>query len=194
LTPNREYHEKYRETHRNEINEKARIRYLDNRDRLLKEQSLYYEKNKEKILEYYKKYREKNKDELKEKQREYRNMNKEKRNESERIRHQKNVKARIIRSLRRRFWNFVRGEIKKNSVIELTGCGREQLMAHLESQFTDGMSWDNYGQHGWHIDHIRPCSSFDLTDCDQQKQCFHYTNLQPLWAEDNLSKGARYNA
>jgi HNH endonuclease. len=54
------------------------------------------------------------------------------------------------------------------------------------------MSWDNYGRDGWHIDHIRPCASFDLTDPEQQRQCFHYTNLQPLWAADNIRKGAKW--
>jgi hypothetical protein len=52
------------------------------------------------------------------------------------------------------------------------------------------MSWDNHGKHGWHIDHIRPCASFDFSDPEQQQQCFHYSNLQPLWAGDNLSKGS----
>ena len=56
------------------------------------------------------------------------------------------------------------------------------------------MSWDNYGIHGWHIDHIRPCASFDLTDPEQQRQCFHYPNLQPLWAFDNLSKNDGWEA
>lgn len=55
------------------------------------------------------------------------------------------------------------------------------------------MSWDNYGVHGWHIDHRRPVASFDLTDPIQQAQCFHYTNLQPMWAPDNHTKGARYD-
>jgi hypothetical protein len=59
----------------------------------------------------------------------------------------------------------------------------------MESLFLEGMSWDNYGK--WHIDHIRPCSSFDLSDTEQQKICFNYKNLQPLWAEDNLRKGAK---
>ena len=52
------------------------------------------------------------------------------------------------------------------------------------------MSWDNYGK--WHIDHVRPCSSFDLTDAKQQEECFHYTNLQPLWAAENLQKGSKW--
>ena len=55
------------------------------------------------------------------------------------------------------------------------------------------MSWDNHGYDGWHVDHIRPCASFDLTDEEQVRKCFHYTNLQPLWAKDNLRKGSEWN-
>ena len=65
------------------------------------------------------------------------------------------------------------------------------LKLHLENQFVDGMNWNNYGKNGWHIDHIKPCASFDLTDPKQQKICFHYTNLQPLWAIDNLIKHSK---
>ena len=54
------------------------------------------------------------------------------------------------------------------------------------------MSWDNWSIKGWHIDHIRPCSSFDLSDPTQQKECFHYTNLQPLWASENLKKNNKW--
>lgn len=54
------------------------------------------------------------------------------------------------------------------------------------------MSWDNYGLRGWHIDHIRPVASFDLTDEKQLYECFNYKNTQPLWAEDNLKKGSKW--
>lgn len=77
---------------------------------------------------------------------------------------------------------------KKQSVLILTGATITELKEHLESQFTEGMSWDNHGKKGWHIDHIRPCASFDLTNEEEQKKCFHYTNLQPLWWYDNLTK------
>lgn len=83
---------------------------------------------------------------------------------------------------------------KAASSIELIGCTITELRQHLEAQFTDGMSWANHGRNGWHIDHIRPCVSFDLTDPEQQRQCFHYTNLQPLWAADNIRKGAKWQA
>lgn len=75
---------------------------------------------------------------------------------------------------------------KSDSVFELTGCTLSELITHLSSLFTEGMSLDNYGQ--WVIDHIRPVGSFDLTDPEQQRLCFHYTNLQPLWHKDNLKK------
>jgi hypothetical protein len=76
---------------------------------------------------------------------------------------------------------------------ELLGCDFQAVKEHLESLFTEGMSWDNHGQGDdkWHIDHIIPCASFDLTDPEEQRKCFHYTNLQPLWQPDNLSKGDR---
>lgn len=69
------------------------------------------------------------------------------------------------------------------------GCTADKLKAHLESLFQEGMTWENYGRHGWHIDHIRPVSSFKP---EEWEQINHYTNLQPLWAEDNLSKSNKY--
>ena len=71
--------------------------------------------------------------------------------------------------------------------MELIGCSVEELKQHLESQFRDGMSWENYGT-TWHIDHIIPCTAFDMTDEEQQRTCFNYKNLQPLLAEENLLK------
>jgi len=90
--------------------------------------------------------------------------------------------------LRKRLAKALKGSTKAASTITLIGCSRSELRAHLESRFAPGMSWEN--RHLWHIDHIRPCASFDLTDPDQQAQCFHYSNLQPLWALDNIRKGA----
>jgi len=68
----------------------------------------------------------------------------------------------------------------------LLGCSFEFAKSYIEARFLPGMTWDNQGK--WQIDHIRPCASFDLTDPDQQRQCFHYSNLQPLWATDNRKK------
>jgi hypothetical protein len=78
---------------------------------------------------------------------------------------------------------------KSYSITKLIGCPLLELKSYLESRFLPGMSWENRSE--WHIDHIRPCASFDLTDLEQQRACFHYTNLQPLWAADNHRKGAK---
>ena len=75
-----------------------------------------------------------------------------------------------------------------SKVSALVGCTRQVLRSHLESKFLPGMGWYNYGS-AWHIDHVKPCVSFDLTDREQQLACFHYTNLQPLWDVINVEKG-----
>ena len=81
-------------------------------------------------------------------------------------------------------------KIKKNfKTMDLLGESPAFVKDYLASKFTEGMSWENHG--AWHIDHRRPCCSFDLTNPEEQKKCFHYTNLQPLWAKDNLEKGGR---
>ena len=99
---------------------------------------------------------------------------------------------RISVSLRKRLTLALkaRGTRKAARLVELIGCTIPELAAHLEKQFHSGMTWENYGK--WHIDHVRPCASFDLTDAHEQKRCFHFSNLQPLWAADNLRKSDRF--
>lgn len=98
-------------------------------------------------------------------------------------------------SARCRVNNAIRraGVEKSANTSQLIGTTREGLKRHLESLWALGMDWENYGPKGWHIDHKRPCASFDLTDPAQQRACFHYTNLQPMWATDNHSKGAKWS-
>lgn len=83
---------------------------------------------------------------------------------------------------------YGKGAVKSGRTFDLLGCNALQLRAHLQSMFAAGMTWENHGK--WHIDHIMPCASFDLAQASEQATCFHYTNLQPLWAADNLKKGA----
>ena len=78
--------------------------------------------------------------------------------------------------------------VKSKRTVELLGCTIAELKTYLEAKFTKGMTWENNSLKGWHIDHILPCVSFDLSDPEQQKKCFYYTNLQPLWWYDNLTK------
>lgn len=100
-----------------------------------------------------------------------------------------NISFRISVNLRNRIRRSLKGILKSKNTLTLIGCTLVQLRTYLESKFADGMSWDNYGYYGWHIDHIKPCSSFDLSQPTEQAKCFHYSNLQPLWMNDNISKG-----
>ena len=131
-------------------------------------------------------------DEYNKKIRENYQCNKDKINETRRKTLQKrrdeDPKYRAMMALHCRLYMAVK--VKTGKTLELTGCSKEELIRHLESKFTDGMTWDNYGE--WHIDHMRPCASFDLEDPEEQKRCFHWTNLQPLWAQDNIRKGAKF--
>lgn len=79
----------------------------------------------------------------------------------------------------------------KSRIVQLLGCEWHEFIAHVESQFQPGMTWANHGLRGWHFDHIRPLSSFDLTDDAERLKGCNYTNVQPLWAADNVRKGGR---
>jgi hypothetical protein len=108
-----------------------------------------------------------------------------------RVFHASKHSAHVAKNLRNRINLALNGISKSASTQELLGCSFDVFIQHLESQFKNGMSWGNRGRTGWHIDHIRPCASFDLSDPEQQRECFHYSNLQPLWAVDNIRKGSR---
>ena len=82
--------------------------------------------------------------------------------------------------------------LKSEATLELIGCSVGFLRKHLESNWLPGMSWENHTLTGWHVDHIRPCSSFDLTKKEERLRCFHWSNLQPLWCEVNLKKSNSY--
>lgn len=101
-----------------------------------------------------------------------------------------NKSANIARKCRARLRSALTSQNvpKTHSVVDLVGCTWYELKEHIQSQFQPGMSWSNIDL--IHIDHRHPCAGFDLTDDAQLKQCFHWTNLQPLWATDNLKKGA----
>lgn len=94
----------------------------------------------------------------------------------------------LSHNLRNRILQVLNGLHKSAATFEMLGCTLEQFKTHMESKFTAGMTWENHGT-SWHVDHIRPCASFDLADPEQQKVCFHYSNLQPLGRKDNLYWG-----
>jgi len=101
------------------------------------------------------------------------------------------VQVKLRKRLRKRIKNVLKGNPKSLSLTKSLGCTYKELKLYLESLFQPGMTWNNWGQFGWHIDHIRPLASFDLTDPEQMRQACHYTNLQPMWWKDNLSKSSK---
>jgi len=108
---------------------------------------------------------------------------------SDRKRYHKDPGFRLKMLMRTRIWRTIKDQsgIKVKRTMELLGCTMDEFKTYFESKFQQGMNWENYGE--WHIDHIIPCSTFNLTIAEDQIKCFHYTNLRPLWKRDNLDKG-----
>ena len=172
---NKEYFRQYTLDNKEKRKQCNKQYYFKNREKIKEERKQYYLDNQEKI----KKWKLNNKEKIRKTRREY-----------EKNRLKTDPIFKIIRYQRRRMRAALKGEFKCKSTIELLGCSAEECWNHLEQQFKPGMTRDNYGL--WHVDHIIPCASFDdLSDTKQQKKCFHYTNLQPLWAIDNMKKGAK---
>ena len=191
--------------------ETARIRYNENKKEYSEKSKQYYEKNKAVIIErarkhyennteqkksYGKEYYKKNTDRVAERNKEWLNKNREKYRERNKEWQRNKRSSDIHFIIRGRLANRIREAVKNNaggkaySTMQLIGCTISDLKIFFEAEFEHGMTWDNMGE--WHIDHIRPCASFDLEDPEEQKKCFHWTNLQPLWALDNLRKGAKF--
>lgn len=143
----------------------------------------YYQENQE----YFINYREANL----EHHREWRKINRKNINTRRKIYLDNNPSAKIAARCRSRVSEAIKQQsaTKYKNCVDLLGCSFEELKTHLESQFTKGMTWENYGK--WHIDHIKPCKSFNLTENSEQIKCFHFSNLQPLWAIDNIKKGCK---
>ena len=146
---------------------------------------------------YFKEYYLKNKDTLNIKIKHSYFLNKEKRNTRAKLYKREQRKTNLNYKIKDVLRARVQSAIKKNSKFEKTlqmlGCSISYLKEYLKSQFQEGMSWDNhgFGRDKWNIDHIMPCVSFDLSKLEEQRKCFHYSNMQPLWQPDNFKKGAK---
>lgn len=172
-----EYDKAFYKKNKKQIQQKR----INSSEKIKESKKRYYKINKDKIREKNKEYRLKNKDRLKIYHREYK-------------KNKRNIDSsyKLISNVRTKTYQSIKLNVKHKSTIELLGCSVEELKKHLELKFKEGMSWENYSKKGWHIDHIKPCASFDLSDPEQQKICFHYTNLQPLWWWENLSKADKF--
>ena len=157
--------------------------------------SQYRKENPEKHRLKNKKYRDSNREKYNSIQKEWCKNNRDKRRDIEnKYYHEvqkENLHHKLTRNIRSRIKKYLSRNSNSNSTLKIVGCTPEHLKQHLEKQFDKDMSWDNYGLYGWHIDHIIPLASAK-TEQELYSLC-HYTNLQPLWAEDNLSKGSKLN-
>jgi hypothetical protein len=164
--------------------------YKKNREKILENVSKYTKENSEKYSSYQKAYRIKNKKYLNEYSRLYRikHLQEERyrARETRRKRYPIDVNFRLKRLLRSRLYRYTKKGDRIGSAVKNLGCSVDELKIHLEKQFLDGMSWSNHGE--WHIDHIKPLAKFDLKDKKQLLIACHYTNLQPLWAKENIIK------
>lgn len=161
--------------------------YLENREYYLEASRRYKEKNREKILAYKKKNRDENKEAIREYRKAWRLKNKEsiaEKKRAYRLEYLKNPKNKLASTFRSQIKRALSGSYKSGTWKQLLGCSVEECKKYLESKFKPGMTWENHGE--WHIDHIRPIASFSMKTLPK---AFHYKNLQPLWALENLSKG-----
>lgn len=149
-------------------------------------------KNAEKTTAYRASYQQENAGERRQANRDWAKNNRAKINAYCRNRYVSKREVKLTRLLRNRLSAAISGRAPKSfSAQELLGCSIRWLQVHLEALFVPGMTWENYGP-VWHVDHIKPCALFDLTNQEQQKICFHWTNLQPLFALENLKKSDKY--
>jgi hypothetical protein len=202
LAQKREAYHKNRDAER----AKRKVWYEKNRERVLENRLLkrefFPEKVKSQKREFYRRHRDRLLSEMRSK---YSALSPEdrrkkigdwaKRNRTrinEYIReYRKDPNNHLAKVIRNRIHTALKRGYKASSSVSLLGCSIDFLKTYLSEKFVEGMSWENHSRDGWHVDHIIPCSMFDMSDPAQQRACFHYTNLQPLWAGLNISKGNR---
>lgn len=178
----------------------------DNLEKLSQKKKEYYENNKERLIEKGRVYREENRERIRQRDRELytperaakRKAYKQRPDVKKRMRewdkqyhkekYHNDVQYKLTNRLRGRLYTAIKNDYKSGSAVDDLGCTIEELKVYLESQFKEGMTWDNWTTDGWHIDHKKQLSTFDLSDREQFLEACHYTNLQPLWWWENLEK------
>jgi gas vesicle protein len=165
-----------------------------NKEKIAANHREYRQENKEEIAAQQRKYYQEHKEEIIARQREYRQEHKEVLNARIRKRRKNDPEYNLICRLRGRMYAAVKAaglDKKCDSSSELLGISYQGLKEWLEAQFTEGMTWENRSD--WHVDHRVPCDAFDMSVETNQRICFWYKNLQPMWANDNMEKSNKYN-
>lgn len=190
----REYIKKHYQKNAERYRKRARDWYAENTDRAKTQKKNWSGENKEKVKLIRKKAYLADKEKNRKQALEWKRKNKARLAEIHKQRMAADPQYRLASALRGRLkMALKRGGSKSAATLELIGCSLAELQGHLERQFTAKMTWRNHGKY-WHIDHIRPLASFDLTEPAQQRQACHWSNLQPLTVHDNLSKGDKIEA
>lgn len=192
-----------RERNSDAINARRREKYAENPEAVLSRNAEWAARNVEKVRVVRRRYRERvgrneNRENATARHREWVSRNRDKVREYTRAyesdRLKRDIEFKLRKSVRGRILGAVKRGAKSARTYILVGCSIAELKRHLEALFLEGMSWANWGRGGWHIDHVKPLASFDLAIESQMLQACHFTNLQPLWQAENLSKGAKYAA
>ena len=183
----------YRQENKEKIDAYKRKYQQKNKEKIAAKKREYYQQNKEKVAANQREYRQENKEKKDAYNRKYRQQNKEKIAAYIRQRRRLDPEFNLLCRLRSRMGKAVKAaglDKKCASSIELLGISPQGLKEWIEAQFTEGMTWENHSD--WEVDHIIPCYAFDLTVEQNQRICFWYKNLQPLWWQDNLQKSNKY--
>lgn len=171
---------KYRQTYCRQCENSMRKAWAkDNRAKATETARIYRQANKQQHAESVKRYNAAHPDRRRKTHRTYiagRKLN--------------DLNFKLACAIRSRLGSALKDNAKAGSAVEDLGCTIQELREHLESKFQERMTWDNWTTDGWHIDHIKPLASFDLSNSEEFKQAVHFSNLQPLWAVDNIQKGA----
>jgi len=194
----REENKQYNQDYREEKKQYHRQYYQDHKEERKQYHRQYKQDHREEKKQYDKQYNQDHKEERKQYNRQYKQDHREEKKQYRRQYENKKYKTDTTFRLRSIISKAIWKSIKRNKNgyhwEDLVGYTLDDLKQHLEKQFKDGMSWDNYGYDGWHIDHKKPVSWFNFTSYEDEefKQCWALENLQPKWAEDNMVKGNRY--
>ena len=193
----KEYRKNYKQNNKEKITLLQKSWVETNKEKVKENQDTYRKENKEKLVKDYKKFYQNNKDKIKFKVKNYIQNNKEaylaNRRKYDKNR-RKNIDVKLGNNISRRIHEALRENKQGKHWEAIVGYTTIELKTHLESKFQTGMTWENYGLHGWHIDHIIPRSKlkFKTYECENFKKCWALENLQPLWAKDNLKKGNKF--
>lgn len=184
---------KYYENHKENLL-KSRERIKNERDKRLEMSKRYYDNNKENVKEYQKKYYELNKEKTKERARNWEKNNRERKNkklnERNKIRKQEDIFFKLKTKLKTDIYISLKRRKKSKTLEQIIGLSLEDYKKYIENQFEDWMTWENWGRYTWHIDHIIPLCSAKTEE--EVYLLWHYTNLRPLSANENLKKGGKF--